>query len=348
MMPSHYAELSLGAQTSYAELFDIAKVTASTKFAALRGSFHRRQIRGKTYVYFNFRDVDGRGCSAYVGSESARVARLIDEVEKSRPAGREEALAQRAKACIALGCIGLLDRDFRMIHKLAGYGFFAAGAVLLGRHAYTAMGNMLGVRWADDPSSLGRDAEEDDHKIAIGVPADLRTPAHDAITSLELGLLPIQEFAGFNGVRRRAPSDRALPVDFLAPDIRRSNAMESPALAMSPEPRKFLELLLEDNTEVVVFGTSGACLIKLPDPARFALYMLLVSPLSPPTERSKSFRNLERAATLIEWHIDHGYVSRIQGVWQLLRSRGPDWSRRADAGLASLTIRHPSAAMALS
>ncbi|MCP5249404.1 MAG: hypothetical protein H6942_12870 [Candidatus Accumulibacter sp.] len=36
-----------------------------------------------------------------------------------------------------------------MIKRLADYGFFRAGGLLIGTHAFIAIGNVLGVRWAD-------------------------------------------------------------------------------------------------------------------------------------------------------------------------------------------------------
>lgn len=76
------SELSLGAQTSYAELFDMAKSIEATRFAALRGSFHQRQLKGNTYIYFNFRDTDGRTRSAYVGPNGPRTPATRRRVRK--------------------------------------------------------------------------------------------------------------------------------------------------------------------------------------------------------------------------------------------------------------------------
>jgi hypothetical protein len=73
-MHSLFADLSLGAQTSYAELLDMARGVELAKFSSLRGSFHHRQIKGKTYIYFNFRDVAGHGRSVYVGPEGEGLA----------------------------------------------------------------------------------------------------------------------------------------------------------------------------------------------------------------------------------------------------------------------------------
>lgn len=147
-MRSFATDLSLGAQTSYAELLDMARSVEGTRFGTLRGSFHRRQIKGKTYLYFNFRDIDGSGRSVYVGPESARAQRLIDEFGQDgvRQQSRT-ALSQRAQACIALGCDSMPTKHFRAVQKLAGWGFFRQGGVLVGTQAFVMVGNMLGLRW---------------------------------------------------------------------------------------------------------------------------------------------------------------------------------------------------------
>jgi hypothetical protein len=51
-------DLSLAAQTAYSELFDAAPASDMAPFSALRGSFHKRVIKGRPYVYFGYRDID--------------------------------------------------------------------------------------------------------------------------------------------------------------------------------------------------------------------------------------------------------------------------------------------------
>jgi hypothetical protein len=60
---------------------------------------------------------------------------------------REERLRERAAACKALGCSAMLDKHFRIVHKLSAYGFFKAGGALIGTHAFAAYGNMVGAKW---------------------------------------------------------------------------------------------------------------------------------------------------------------------------------------------------------
>lgn len=120
----------------------MAQSLERVRFATLTGSFHRRQIKNKTYVYFNFRDVDGRGRAAYVGPANQRVQRLIEEFDRVKESGNQNALTQRAQACVVLGCSSATQEHFRIIRKLASYGFFRWGGVLIGAHAFAAMGIM--------------------------------------------------------------------------------------------------------------------------------------------------------------------------------------------------------------
>ena len=48
----------------------------------------------------------------------------------------------------------MLDKHFRIVQKLSAYGFFKAGGVLVGTHAFAAFANMLGVRWTSGDKTL--------------------------------------------------------------------------------------------------------------------------------------------------------------------------------------------------
>jgi hypothetical protein len=55
-MPTLYTDLSLAAQTAYAEVLDQARTLELDALAGLTGSFHKRTIKGSEYVYFGYRD----------------------------------------------------------------------------------------------------------------------------------------------------------------------------------------------------------------------------------------------------------------------------------------------------
>jgi hypothetical protein len=345
-MQSLYTDLSLGAQTSYAELYDMAQGVEMSKFSTLRGSFHRREIKGRTYVYFNFRDTDNRVRTAYVGPDGPRVEQLIREFEQAHVAERMAALAQRSAACMALGCSGVLDKHFRIIHKIASYGFFRNGGVLIGTHAFTALGNMLGVRWAGGDKTMDVDFAHAGKNISVAMPANLDISIHDAITSLEMGLLPIREFSGKSGAQYRNPADPELRIDFCTPSTGSDEPVQIPGLGIALEPLKFMEFSLEGTTQGAIFSGSGACVVNLPDPARFAVHKLIVHGERPIAERAKATKDVEQAAALIEWHVDQGRLEHFQAVWGDALGRGPGWHKRAEEGRASLLGRHPFLAQA--
>ena len=336
-----WSELSLGAQTSYAELYDMAQAVELARFCKLRGSFHRRVIRNRTYVYFNFRDTDQRVRSAYVGPEGPRVQRLIDEFESAGVDSRRQALTQRARACVALGCNTVLEKHFRIIDKIALYGFFRNGSVLIGTHAFAALGNLRGVRWRGSDTTMDVDFAHAGRNISVALPASLQISVHDAITSLEMGLLPIREFSGRTGSQYRNPGDPELRIDFCTPDVGSDQAVEVPGLGIALEPLKFMEFSLEGTTQGVMFSHSGACVVNLPDPARFAVHKLIIHGERPVAERAKSTKDLQQAAALVEWHLDQGREDALQAAWLDAIGRGPGWLRRAEQGRRALLRRHP-------
>ena len=72
-MPSLYRELSVSAQTAYAELLEQARTLALESLASLTGSFQRRTIKGHEYVYFGYRDpIGGAQRRVYVGPAGER------------------------------------------------------------------------------------------------------------------------------------------------------------------------------------------------------------------------------------------------------------------------------------
>lgn len=331
-MRSLSTDLSLGAQTSYAELSDIAGGVEKTRFGTLRGSFHRRQINGNTYVYFNYRDFDGCGCSVYVGPESARVQGLVSEFERSLVAESLIALSRRAQACLALGCGGLPTKHFRTIQKLVGYGFFRGGGVLVGTHAFVTMGDMLGVRWAGGGNAMCVDLARTESCISIALPMEFEDRTHDAITSLEAGLLPIREFSRRASAHRRDDKAPELGIQFIIPNDEGNRASQVSNLTIDLEPRKFTDLLLEDLSHGVVFAKSGACRVNVPDPARFAVHNIVVYGHGSIPERLTLIGLLDQAAALIEWHMDQQRITQFRAVWQDVLARGPAWRESADQG----------------
>jgi hypothetical protein len=63
--------LSLTARTLYAELIELSlAIGIAQPVRALRGSLVSKQVRGGHYLYYQYRDLDGRPRQAYGGADS--------------------------------------------------------------------------------------------------------------------------------------------------------------------------------------------------------------------------------------------------------------------------------------
>ena len=150
-----YSDLPLSAQTAYAELFAQTQAfELDHALSGLVGAFHKRRLKNKDYWYFAYRDIDQKLRMAYVGPDNERVRALVERFKANR---RDKPLAPPARMAIAAGCAAAAPKHFRIIRRLAEYGFFRSGGILIGTHAFLAMGNMLGVRWRDGAATLDVD-----------------------------------------------------------------------------------------------------------------------------------------------------------------------------------------------
>src|SRR3970282_2422261 len=94
-------------------------------------------------------------------------------VERFRRNRREKPLAPVAQVALGLGCAPTAPKHFRIIRRLAECGFFRAGGVLIGTHAFLAFGNLLGVRWTQDASTLDGDFAHAGSKISVALTSRL-------------------------------------------------------------------------------------------------------------------------------------------------------------------------------
>jgi len=329
-----FAELSLAAQTAYSELAEQTRTFELTSaLAGLVGTFQKLTRKGRAYWYFAYRDLDGKVHMAYVGPNDERVRALVERFQRTR---RSKPLAPQAKAALELGCAPTAPKHFRIVKRLAEYGFFRAGGVLIGTHAFVALGNLLGVRWTDAATTLDVDFAHAGRNVSVALPADLRIDVHGALESLETGLLPIAQFDGKAGAQYRNPGDQELRLDFVTSATRRGTPVVMPELNLALEPLKFMEFSLEGTTQGCLIGRSGACTVKLPAPERYAVHKLIVYGERPVAERAKARKDLLQAAALASYFARAGEVTLFNAAWRDVLKRGRGWRRRALQGKAAL------------
>lgn len=339
-MTALYEELSIAAQTAYAEVLEQAQSADLDTLAGLTGSFQRRLIKGHEYAYFGYRDpIDGRQRRVYVGPADDRVNALIARFQQSKGPRR---LAPNAQAAISLGCAGTVPKHFGIIRQLGAYGFFKAGGVLVGTHAFVAMANMLGVRWMAGSRTLDVDFAHAGRNVSLALPTDVELSVHDALTSLEMGLLPAREFSGKAGAQYRNPSDPELRLDFLTSATRRREPVVIEHLGIALEPLKFMEFSLESTTQAAVLSRAGACVVNLPEPARYAVHKLIVFGERDAATRTKAVKDMDQAAALAQWHLQSGQARAFNRSWRDALGRGRGLRSRATHGRAALLARYPA------
>ena len=334
-----FEPLSLSAQTSYAQLLDAAQSADFARSASsLQGSFARKRVKDNTYWYFQHTDVSGQLRQIYVGPDNERTRALVDAHDRGESIQRLQGLI---KSTIALGCEPVLLPHFRVIRRLADYGFFNAGGVLVGTHAFLSYGNMLGVRWGDSSRTQDVDFAHAGKQMAIALPGNVHVDAHAAIESLAMGFLPVLTIAGRAGASYATPSDPDFQLDFLTPLHRGANEpYVHPQLKVMLQPMKFMEYLLEDIQQAALFSAEGVVVVNVPHPARYALHKLIVFAERSASRRVKANKDLRQSAALLSlykatsaWEVDE--------AWKDLVARGPGWRERALRGRDALEAAAP-------
>jgi hypothetical protein len=338
-----YTDLSLTAQTAYAQLLDAALSAEHRRSVAdLSGSFAPKTVKGHKYWYFQYTEPSGKLRQIFVGPENEAVKALIER--KSAPSA-SAALTSLARSAIALGCTEILPRHFRVIRRLAEYGFFRAGGILIGTHAFLAFGNMLGVTWGDSSRTQDIDFPHAGKNVALALPADVEVRTHEAIQSLAMGFLPVSGLSSKAGATYLNPREPDFRLDFLTTLHRGGDEVyEHPQLHVMLQPLKFMEYSLENVQQAVLFRAEGAVVVNVPHPTRYALHKLLVY-----GERSGAFivkgnKDIVQAGCLLSL-LKERRPWEVEEAWTDLLSRGKGWVSRVAQGLHAVDRAFPALAI---
>ncbi|WP_162434998.1 GSU2403 family nucleotidyltransferase fold protein [Pseudoxanthomonas koreensis] len=339
-MPALYRELPAGAQAAYSEAYEAARhADLHRSVASLNGSFQSKTIKGKRYWYFAYRDaLDRKVRQIYVGPDSAQLELL--KARAAEPPGT--GIPRMAAAALAHGCASITPKHFRIIRQIGDAGFFRAGGLLVGSHAFVALGNLLGVHWIQPTHTLDIDfAHAGRGNIAVALPADVDVDPRTAIESLEMGFLPSLGLGGAPSGTYVSPVEPDLRLDFLTPLRRNDAVVEAPNLKVSLQPLRFLDFLLEQPAHAALLSGQGAVVVNVPDPARFAVHKMIVAGERPVSERPKANKDLAQAAALVECMLDQGYADRLQEATDEVQARGPGWRSRFGKAMERLAARQP-------
>lgn len=338
-----YTELSLQAQTAYAQLLDSVQAGDYLRsVASLTGSFAAKVVKSRTYWYFQYTEPAGKLRQLYVGPDTEPVRALM---EKKRQPTSQEQISRQVRATIALGGEPVLPKHYRVIERLADYGFFRAGGVLIGTHAFIAYGNVLGVHWGMAERTQDVDFAHAGRSLSIVLPSTLELNTDDAIRSLEMGFLPITGVADKSGATYLDPRDPAFRLDFLTPLGRDPAPYVHPALGITLQPLKFMEYSLEAVQQAVIFSGDKAVLVNVPAPARYALHKLLIYGERTGAFSAKTGKDLMQAVSLLMLLRERS-PWEVELAWQDLMARGGGWRKRLLQGLDQVGKRFPETGIA--
>jgi len=340
MSPLSTTSLSMSAQNAYAQLFDAALGADHVRSVAdLRGSFAAKTVKGRNYWYFQYTQPSGVLTQQYVGPDSERVRTLI---ERSRGPGSLAQLEPLIRAAVALGCSSILPRHATVLRRLAEYGFFRAGGLLIGTHAFVAYGNMLGVKWGSHDRTLDVDFAHAGRSLSLALPTTLRVDTHDAIESLDMGFLPVARLSGKTGGTFLVPREPEFRLDFLTPRHRGGDEpFIHPQLNVPLQPLPYMEFALEHIEQTAVFSRRDAVVVNVPDPARFALHKLIVYSARRGSFRAKATKDLAQAAHLLA-HLWDNSPTTIELALADLKGRGKKWNRALQVGVTALKSQYPA------
>lgn len=335
--------LSANAQAAYSDLVDVVRrEDLQRSIDTLSGSFSRKDVRGRIYWYYQATDVTSGGTrQIFVGPDTPEVKALV---ERSR--GKDtKPVAQLANAAVALGCTSTPPVHFRIIRRLNETGLFAAGAVLVGSHAFISYGNMLGVRWKDHAYTKDIDFAHAGKAVSMALPQNLKLKTRENVEALESGFLPIPGFfPGDQTSSFASKSDATMRIDFLAP---MTGGKEKPylheGLGVNLQPLRFLDIILVDVYQAAIVSSSGATLVSVPDPARYALHKLLVYSERRKRDLTKARKDLAQAGALLEILWDFR-PEDLKTIWYQILEGGPGWRKRALDGAGALEKLYPDLA----
>ena len=342
-MVAYFSELSLSGQTAYAQLLDATLAAEHARSVAdLPGSFAAKTVRGHKYWYFQYTEPSGKLRQVYIGPDGPALHRLV---ERKRRASALPPLEAFAKAALALGCVGVLRRHFRVIRRLADYGFFRVGGVLVGTHAFLSYGNMLGVRWGAAERTQEIDFAHAGKSVALAVPTDLEVQTSEAIRSIDMGFLPISSLSSRRAAGYLNPKEPGFRLDFLTTCHRgKEKPFEHRQLHVILQPLKFMEFLLEHLQQAALFCEEGSVLVNVPHPARYALHKLLVFGERTGTFAAKASKDLAQAGHILACLKPHR-GAEVEEAWNDLSNRGKGWMSRARQGMAALDAAFPDVAI---
>ena len=333
-------EINLQTRTLYAELLEQMQIANATRtISSLKGSFSIKAVNGDEYVYFQHYQPGGQLVQLYVGKRCDQTEAMMREQADDKEESQEvKNNLKRLSAQVKAGLGIVTDKSmYRVIHGLADAGVFRNGGVLIGTHAFQAIGVMLGRRWPAESMATTDVDIAAEKKLSVALPS-LVSDIPAALESLKMGFLPVPRLSHKEPSTTYFIRKSKLRLDVLTPKI---TATDAPIFIgrfnCAAAPLPFLSYLVENPVQAVIADTEPL-LVNIPQPVRYAMHKLIVSQIRDVSASAKSHKDLFQSHQLLTL-LKNERPADIQPAWDNLVGRGPKWKKRAEAGLAEMQKR---------
>lgn len=337
-LPRWFTSIPASAQAAFANIVPAAQSMGLQRSVAdLPGSFTQKKLGQKTYWYYQFKSLDRKTRQIYLGSDSESLRQLIDGFKAQPPHAQTWAhLARLCRSAIELGAEQIGRTHFRILQRLADHGFFHAGGILIGTHAFLAYQNHFGVRWTEGNQTLDIDFAHPGNNLSIALPDGLQMDARSAIESLEMGFIPNISQTTF--VKQDEPD---LQLDFVTPKVSNNDApIRVHALNLSMQPLQFMNFSMDATMQAVLISRNGPVVVNVPRAERYALHKLIVFGERPQEMQTKAHKDIAQAACLISY-LNENEPETLQEAWASVQASGKGWVSRCLQGGQFLLSRYP-------
>lgn len=333
-----YTDLTAAAQASFAGLDTAARDAEMRRsIGTLPGGFVPKRIKGRDYWYYQLKTPDGKPQQIFVGPNDQTTRELMDRHAAAQKQDEKGLLQKLTRAAIELGCAEIPLKHGRVIARLLDHGFFKAGGLLVGTHAFLAYQNMFGVRWDAGAFTLDLDFAHAGKNLSLAIAANIEVDTTKAIDSLEMGFIPVMSKTTF-----KKPDEPDFDLDFLTTYGRTGDTpLFLPALNLTLQPLKFMELSLEDPMKSTLLFRNGPLVVNIPRPERFVFHKLIVHGERARQQRTKANKDLIQAACLLDYLLEND-ADLAQESFEDVLNRGPGWKQRLTRGLESLYAKFPN------
>jgi hypothetical protein len=307
-------------QTLYAQLFEEAITYDVMIFeGAATGSAYAIESSGRRYWYWQVSTPAGLKKTA-LGPESEQTLAIVERLRqrKVEMAQLLAGLKSTSAAFLASGGMPNAPAHFRVMEKLAIAGLFRKGLVLVGSHAFTALGNALGVRWQGNLHTTDMDFARST-SVALAVPEDsgevLDVPKIAKSADDSFFLVP--ELDVRQPSATLASRKTKVRIDFLT--TQRKGELGATRyfsdLGIAATPLRFMDYLLGGRGFKGMIVGNYAIPVRLPDPARFALHKLIIAQERIVNRDIKAHKDIRQGCELLQALFELGMESDVEAAF---------------------------------